>query len=276
METTVTGKSETFNYWHSLRTLKDNPIYRREAGLIGEPNPFYKNLRRYSFFFFMGAMTLGGCGGITNRSLLMNVDPRMAIVWMLICIPGVLISMLTLYGVFMAPAITGPSLGSELDKGSWDIIRLTPQPMGAIVLAKLFGGLARLGIWPWLAALSLIEGAILFIGAFATGGSLFILGLVGALTAVLRPWLEIFFSAFIGMYVSTWIKSAPLVLATSYGCILGFKMMNNVFLWYALFDAFDIREVTAVTLVTISPTIVYLISLPLLVFGIIKRAKNYG
>ena len=264
-------------WWHWFRTLKDNPIYQREAGYIGEPNPFYINLRRYAIFFFLSAIILGGCGGISNRSLLLGTDPALSIVWGLVCIPGALISMVTFYGLLMAPSLTVPALSTEKDKGTWDILRLTPHPLGTILLAKTLGGLRRLGIWKWLLILTLIEGLILTVGSFFSGEGFFVVGLTAGLTAVFRPWLEILFSATFGMYLSTWISTAPVTLATTYGGLLLFRMLNNTPLWLIIWNGlFKLDDATTITLGLLSPTVIYIVALILLAYGIIKRAEKYG
>lgn len=262
-------------WWHWFRTLKENPIYQREAGLIGEPNPFYKNLRKYTFLVFLLAISLGGCAGVSNRTILLSADSETAVLWLLICIPGTLISMITFYGMVLAPALTAPALGMELNKGTWEMLRLTPQPLSTVVLAKLFGGLRRLGIWRWLLGLTLFEGVVLFFGGLFFD-SWVTMSVLGGITAVSRPWLEILFSAFLGMYLSTWIQTPSVTLAATYCGILLFRIFNNSILWLAIYGGIiGLDEGTTIALGLFSPMIGYIIALVILTYGIIRRAKNY-
>ena len=48
--------------WRWFRSLNENPIYLREKGGWGNPNPFYEMLRRYSPFVVMAAIVLGLSG----------------------------------------------------------------------------------------------------------------------------------------------------------------------------------------------------------------------
>ncbi|MEM7334840.1 MAG: hypothetical protein AAF490_22375 [Chloroflexota bacterium] len=268
----------TFREWRTFfRTLKHNPIYQREAGLIGEPNPFYNGLRKYAFFFFLAALVLGACGGVSNRSYLLGLDPNAAILWGMVCIPAMLISMVTLYGLLMAPALTAPALRLERDRGTWDILRLTPQPVSMILVAKVLGGLRRLGIWKILLVLTAIEGLVLGIGGLFTEEGLYAVGLAGGLTAVIRPWIEILFSAALGMYLSTWVGSASVTLALTYGGLLLFRMFNNTFLWMGIWGGLlQQNEETTIALGLLFPTLMYVIAVIFLGFGIIRRANKYG
>ncbi len=268
----------TFREWRTFfRTLKNNPIYRREAGYIGEPNPFYVSLRKRTAVFVFVALVMGACGGLTNRSYLYGVDTVLSLVSALVCIPGVLISILTLYGVMMAPALTAPTLSIEQETGTWDILRLTPQPTSTILVAKTLGSLRRLGIWPFLLILTVIEGLVLGIGGFFTREAFYILGLAGGITAVIRPWIEILFSAALGMYLSTFIRASSMTLAATYGGLLLFRLLNNALLWFGLWSFWlPSREVGSVTMGLLTPTVIYIIALIFLGFGIIRRAERYG
>lgn len=135
-----------------------------------------------------------------------------------------------LYGSFMAPALTAPSVSQELDLGAWDLLRMTPQPTFQILLAKMMGGLARLRIWNVLLGLSLLESAIWFLGIWFSDAP-FSLAVLLALTTVVRPFLEILFAGLLGTYFSTWMRSARAALTATYGSLVLFRLLNNLFLW---------------------------------------------
>lgn len=263
-------------WWHWIRTLKENPIYLREAGRIGEPNPFYGTIRRYMPFVVIGAIFLGICGGSTNQSFLLNQSDEFFAIWCLVCIPGMLLSMVTIFGSLMAPAITAPSISMELDRGSWDLLRVVPQSTGAILLAKLLGGLARLRIWWILLILSLFQGVVFMFSTFMAVEELRIWSAFLGLTAVFRPWLEILFAAFTGMFVSTWVRSAPTALIGSYGIILGFRLLNTSLAWFLVVTSLGVNETAAFGLSTAGPILMYTLSLPIMAWGIYKRAETYG
>lgn len=257
------------------RTLSQNPIYRREKGEWGKPNPFYENLNRFSPFVLLGTLGLGACTGFINPALLSDNDGLFAL-QCLLCIPTVLLTAFSLFGTMMAPALTAPSISIELDRGTWDILRLTPQSTHHILLAKLFGALARLSIWRLLFVLSMIQGLVI-------GGSLMVFtsdsfiirnGLIG-LGTVLRPWAEILFAAFTGMYVSTWVRSAMMALVISYSAVILAKLFNNTLLWFALSSLWAKDGSVSLLLgSTVGPTAVFIVAIIILWFGIAHQAEK--
>lgn len=265
-------------WWQWLRHLRQNPVYLREKGTWGNPNPFYQKLSRYSPFVVMGAIVFGLCAGTSNPALFAGNDDLL-LFWCLLCLPGALLSMLTIFGLVMAPALTAPSISLEMDRGTWDILRLTPQPTAVILLAKLFGGLARLRIWPLLFVLSLFQGALMMLIAVLGGDidanlSLWS-GLLG-LTTLLRPWLEILFAAFAGMYVSTWVRSATVSLVASYVAVFTIRILNSSGVWILLGGMTRLESTGLFVGGTLGPTAVYAILLPALAFGIVRRADTIG
>lgn len=260
-------------WWTFFKSLKQNPVYLREKGSWGRPNPFYETLRRYSPFLVLGAIVLGLCGGISNP-LLVAADSEFFFFYCLLCLPGVLLSMLTTFGMFMAPALTAPSISLEMDRGTWDILRLTPQSTADILMAKLFGALARLRIWPVLFVLCLFQGGLILCVA-ALGPEVFGLwGIMMGLVVIFRPWLEIFFAACTGLYVSTWVRSATVALVGAYAAVIIVRALNSSGVWLALSSAFGWESNRLFIGGVVGPTAVYALLIPALLTGVIHRAKK--
>ena len=260
--------------WHWYRSLNENPVYLREKGDWGNPNPFYETLRRYSPFVVMGAIVLGLCAG-TNPGLLGAAeDDELFIFVCVLCLPGALLSMLTIYGSFMAPALTAPAISMEVDRGTWDILRLTPHSTPAILLAKLFGGLARLPIWKVMMVLSGFQALLLFcVLSFVAGGTA-VSGFFIGLGTLIRPWVEVLFAAFLGMYVSTWVRSSTYALAGSYVSVVLMKLFNNSVIWLGIWSLFNLEQSSTLTGSVISPAILYGTAVLLLWWGIVRQANK--
>lgn len=252
------------------RTLPQNPIYLREKGAYGNPNPFYDHLRRYSPFVVLGALVLAICAGYANPALFVG-DDRYILLWCLICLPNVALTCLTWIGVIMAPALTAPTINLELSRGTWDILRLTPQPVSTIIVAKMMGALSRLPIWRVMAVLSILQAAVLLCGmALIQGGPQ---GLFLALSIVLRPWVEILFAAVLGMICSSWLRSATLALVAAYGGVLLLKVLTGFFGWLilGLLLETDIRSLSSA--VALGPVTLY-VALAAVLFSILIRRAD--
>jgi hypothetical protein len=260
--------------WRWFRSLNENPIYLREKGGWGNPNPFYETLRRYSPFVVMAAILLGLCAG-TNPALLSTAENEQLYIFIcVLCLPGALLSMLTTYGSFMAPALTAPTISMEMDRGTWDILRLTPHSTPAILLAKLFGGLARLPIWKMMMALSVFQSLILFCVLSFTAGTTAVSGFFIGLGALIRPWVEVLFAAFIGMYLSTWVRSSTYALAGSYTLVVLMKLFSNSAIWLGIWSLFRVNDGSMLTGSILSPAIVYGTAVLLLWWGIVRQANK--
>ena len=262
------------------RELKNSPIYQRERGGWGKPNRFYDSLSRYSPFVVMGAILVGVCAGISNPALLAGNDALIAF-WCLLCLPGIVLNGVTLFGMFMAPALTAPTISMELDRGTWDILRVTPLSTRSIILAKLFGALARLRIWPILFALSLLQGLLLtcsFLFALSTepGGSAALGGVVVGVTSAVRPWLEVLFAGFVGMMASTLVKSATTALAASYTAVILTKLFNSSLIWLGVANLFDTGDVLPFVMSGLGPTAVYFLAIVGLWVGLRRQADRLG
>lgn len=263
--------------WQAWRTLQSNPVYLREKGHWGNPNPFYAQLMRYSPFLVIGAILFGACAGGTNLPLL-GGDDDLAAALCFLCLPGFLLTAVTLYAQFMAPALTAPSISLERANGAWDILRVTPISMQHILLAKLFGGLARLRVWPLLFALSLLHGAIMALSVTAFGGEQAVWGwLLGLFTAV-RPWSEVIFAAFVGMFMSTVVQSAMIALVGAYSVIALVKLFNSSALWLAALLLLNPNSSNNLLPTTLGPVLVYGLLITAVWLGIVQQAKklSYG
>ncbi len=260
--------------WHWYRGLSDNPIYLREKGTWGKPNPFFDTLMRFIPFIVLGGIGLGFCAGFSNPALF-GSNGNLFIVWCLLFLPGVLLSMLTILGSFMAPALTAPIISLERDRGTWEILRATPQSMRSILMAKLLGALSRLRIWPVLFVLSLFQGLILFFAlTFALGEFTLWNWLLGA-AVILRPWSEILFAAFAGLFFSTAVGSATMALVSTYALVVIFKLFNSSPLWLGLFTLSDINsDIAMFAMGSVGPTAVYILAIIVLWLGIFYQASR--
>ena len=263
---------QDLNFITWWRKLPQNPIYLREKGEWGEPNPFYEKLSRYSPFVVMGALALGGCGGISNPTIWAG-DDEFLIYWCLLCLPAILFTALTWFGVLMAPAVTAPTISLERSRGTWDMLRVTPIPDRDILLAKLFGGLARLRIWRLLLALSLLQGLIIAFGVGMASGGLALTGAAVGLTTIIRPWLEVGFAAFAGMFISMWVRSATMALSASYIAVVVMKLFNGSLTWTAVLGLFN-QDEAILWASSVGPTAVYALAVAMLWWGIGWRAER--
>jgi len=263
--------------WQQWRALRANPVYLREKGHWGSPNPFYASLTRYSPFMVIGAVLLGLCAGGANPTLFSGNDD-LVVAACFLCLPGFLLTAVSLYGQFMAPALTAPSISLERAAGTWDILRLTPVPMRTILLGKLLGALSRLRIWTLLFALSLLQGGILAASVSLFGGQQALWGWLLGLAAMIRPWTEIVFAAFIGLYVSTLVESAMMALVGAYTAVVLVKLFNNSGLWLALILWTGAGETPALVLPTVGPVLVYGLAITAVSLGLWQQAKklSYG
>lgn len=213
----------TIAWW---RNLSQNPIYQREKGRWGEANPYYGKFKRYAPFFILGAILLGLCAGYSNPTFL-TAGNGLGAIWCLLCLPSMAQNIITWLGSVMAGVVTAPSVCLERTNGTWEILRLVPQSPQAILLAKLFGSLARLQIiWIALFFLTVIQAIVLlFTGLFIDQLGL---GSVVALFALIRPWQDILFTALWGMTLSTWTKSVTVALAGTFAGLLVMKLLSGL------------------------------------------------
>ena len=248
-------------------------MYLRERGHWGNPNPFYAHLTRYSPFMIMGAVLLGLCAGSVNPTLFSGNDGLTAAACFL-CLPGFLLTAVSLYGQFMAPALTAPTISLERAQGTWDILRLTPLPMSVILWAKLSGALSRLRIWPALFALSLLQGGILALSVSLFGGERAVWGWLLGLATMVRPWLEVTFAAIVGLYMSTVVESAMMALVAAYAAIVLVKLFNNSAIWLVVLFYTEASETAVMALPTLGPMTLYGLMVTAVGFGLLQQAKK--
>ena len=261
------------NPWRQWQALKQNPVYLREKGAWGTPNPFYRQISRFSPFVILGVIVLGICGGSTNPALFAGNDEMLAAAC-LICLPGFLITAVTLYAQILTPALIAPTISMERAAGTWDILRTTPLSMRSIMLAKLFGALSRLRIWPALFALTLLHGGIMACSFSLLGGENAWWGGVLGVAAAVRPWLEIIFAAFVGMYASTLASSAMMALVAAYSAVVLAKIFNSGGLWLMVGFFAELGDTAVLLLTMMGPIIVYLLLITAVWLGLFRQAEK--
>ena len=261
------------NPWRQWQALKQNPVYLRETGQWGTPNPFYQQISRFSPFIIIGVISLGICGGVTNPALFAGNDEMLAAACF-ICLPGFLITAVTLYAQLMTPALLAPTISMERAAGTWDILRATPLSMRSIFLAKLFGALSRLRIWLVLFALTLLQGGIMACSLTLLGGETAWWGGVMGVATTLRPWLEIIFAAFAGMYASTLASSAMMALVAAYGAVVLVKIFNSSGLWLAVGLLAELDDTATLLMPTLGPIVIYLLLITAVWLGLYQQAKK--
>ncbi len=257
-----------------LKTLRQNPIYQRERGGWGNPNRYYANLSRYSPFIVLAVIVLGVCAGFNPGVFAgLGENDALAAVWVLLCLPGLLLTMLTLYGSFLAPALTAPLISAERAHQTWDVLRATPYSLNTILLAKLFGALSRLRIWPVLFLLTLFQGFATFCLLTLAGSDTAVFGWLAGLMTLLRPWLEILFAAFAGMFLSIILRSATTALIAAYTAVVLFKLFNSNTAWLAIAN-FVGADGSFFLVSLIGPTLIYGAAVLLLWLGIVRQARK--
>ena len=265
--------------WRWWRSLPQNPVYLREKGQWGKPNPFFQTLSRFSPFVVMGAIVLGFCGGFSNPTLFSGDDALLAL-WCFLCLPSILLNILSLVGVFLAPALTAPLISLEIDSGSWEILRMTPQSTQSIIGAKMLGALSRLRLlWPVLFLLSVLQGLVITCSLSLTDTQMVLWGVPMGLATAVRPWAEIFFAAMVGMYASTRVRSATMALVFSYTLVFLLKIFNSTGLWMGVTAvALPSSEHMIFPMGTIGPILIYAIAVAMLTFGLWRQAEklSYG
>jgi ABC-type transport system involved in multi-copper enzyme maturation permease subunit len=263
------------NWWQWWQGLRRTPIYRRERGGWGKPNPFYDHLSRYVPLVILAALFLGLCGGVSNlNNAYAWSGEATLLLWCLTCLPGVLLSVLTLFAVFMAPALTAPIVSMEVDRGSWDILRLTPLPTRTILAAKLLGALARLRIWLLLFLLTLLQGSLVALTGLIFGQGMLLASWALAAAILFRPWLEILFAATVGLYASITVSSATTALVVAYTAVILMRLINNTPLWFFITGLFEPDSEWLFISGNLGPIIVYLVTITGLAWSIRRWADK--
>lgn len=263
------------------RELRQNPIYLRESGQWGEPNATFAWLKRYSPFLVIAVFVLTACCGLSNNSFFLGLDSDLAVFWVLVCLPNVVMQGLLWAAVLLVPALTAPSISEERKRGTWDMLRLTPQPMWHILLAKLFGGLARLKIWWPMLAVSLFQiggsaVGILLAQDFLASNLASLFGVIAMSVAMAaRPWLEVICIALLGVNASAVTYSARSGLVATYASVLLLRGGISLASLFALYWATEWLNLEADSLAisNIAAVVLYLITAAILT-GLLRWQAN--
>lgn len=264
-----------------FRRLRQNPIYLRETGRWGEPNPFFATLNRYSPFIILGTIFLSVCSCGSNFSQFADSNSNLVILWGLVCIPNLVMQALTWAGIILVPSLTAPAVSQEIKRGTWEILRLTPQSTWSILLAKMFGSLARLKIWWPMFLFSILQaaGAILGLFAVVASGDIQVEAVVSSIVLgigyVVRPWAEIAYAAVVGMLLSTLTTSSRTALAGAYTAVVAMKVLNTSVLWGVIVTAVS-QALSDYIIIwfTVMPLLVYLIATAILTWFLYRRSRQ--
>ncbi len=94
------------------------------------------------------------------------------------------------------------------------------------------------------------------------------------LATTLRPWLEIIFAAFAGMYASTLASSAMMALVAAYGAVVFVKIFNSSGLWLAVSLLAELDETATLLLPTLGPLVIYMLLITAVWLGLLQQAKK--
>lgn len=272
-----------------LRTLPQNPIYLREHGRWGQPNRFFSTLSRYSPFVLMGAFMVGICSTSYGLPFTIGLNEDLVGYWLMVCLPTFAVQIMLIGALVTVPTLTTPLVSTEMEQGTWEILRLTPQPMLDLLMAKMLGALARL---KWLWVLLLIG-----TGLQAAGGVLGLLGIIAfipddflqqfnlsAITILLsillvtRPWAELAFASLLGLNISTIVRSTRLGLATCYIILFVTRTVNGNMVWSIIallfIETLAFNEELIFAIMTLSPSLVYLLATAGLMLMLVWRAHR--
>lgn len=227
---------DTLRNW---RQLRHNPIYLRESGHWGEPNPYYRQISRYMPFVVLAIVVLGFCCGANSLSAFFGIGELSSVLAVATCIPGAITQAISWAALVLVPALTAPMVIEEKRLGTWEVLRMTPYSTSEIILSKLLGGLARLKIWKPLLLLNAVQLLIgvVVIYTVATRNTIFSTDFVMTVAnplLVLRPWIEIAWIACTGLVFSTIMESGRAALVATYAVVVGFKFLNGWLLWVIL------------------------------------------
>jgi hypothetical protein len=124
-----------------------------------------------------------------------------------------------------------------------------------------------------LLALSLLQGLIIAFGAAMASEGLVLTGIAVGLTTIVRPWLEVGFAAFVGMFASMWVRSATMALSASYIAVVAMKLFNGSLTWTAVLGLMNQNE-AILWASSVGPTAVYALAVAGLWWGISWRAER--
>lgn len=242
--------------WRWWRTLSDNPIYQRELDTWGSANPFYASLRRYLPLLILLGLVLGVCTTVSSPTLFAN-NELMSTVYCLLCLPGMAINFVTIYGLFTAPALTAPMISAERYRGTWQLLLTTPQSRRSIVMAKLMAALHRQRIWPFLILLAMFQASMMACVTMLLGSEGWQIGVLASGTTLLRPLIEVATAAVLGLTMSLLTTSAVLALVASYSAVILLKLFNSSVLWGMAASQVSDSRTTAFLASSLAPVLVY-------------------
>jgi len=122
--------------------------------------------------------------------------------------------------------------------------------------------------------LSIFQALMLFCVLSFVAGATAVSGLFIGLGALIRPWVEVLFAAFVGMYLSTWMRSARYALAGSYTIVVLMKVFSNNGIWLGIWSLFGVDDNGMLTGSILSPAIVYGTAVLFLWWGIVRQARK--
>ncbi len=223
------------------QSVLDHPILRLELRRIRR-NRWWPGRR---FFLFYPALLGCALGYGVFLALAESQGGQLAALVTgvpVICLLGVVTSLLAFALPWIAPALTASTIARERELGTLDLLRATLLTERSIVLGKLGGCLARL--WPGILALALLApfqlvGTVAWMGGSGLSGLFAIdLGferglswvwgfLLTGVVGLLRPWGDLALHAAVGLFVSALSRSPGTAIAVSYGAVL----VARVTLW---------------------------------------------
>ncbi|MCZ7669715.1 MAG: hypothetical protein M5U34_22340 [Chloroflexi bacterium] len=260
------------NLWRQWQALKQNPVYLRETGAWGPCQPVLRPDQPLFPLYHFGRDCSWRMRRQPESGPFAGNDDLFAAACF-ICLPGFLITAVTLYAQIMAPA-SPPPPSAWNGRGHLGHLRTTPLSLRSIFMAKLFGSLSRLRIWTALFALTLLQGGIMACSLTLIGGELAWWGAMMGLATTLRPWLEIIFAAFVGMYASTLAGSVMMALVGAYSAVVLVKLFNSGALWLAVSLLAELDETLSLLLTVLAPIVIYLLLITAVWFGLFQQAKK--
>lgn len=234
-----------------IRARFDYPILRLELRRIRRRR-WWPGKRLVLCVVLLGPVLLGlavAYGVVLATTDFLQREPVAAVALgvPVVCLPGMVVWLLSLILPWIAPALTAGTIARERELGTLDLLRATLLTERGIVLGKLMGCLA----WLWPGIVALVALAPFQLVRMA-GGGLFVCPssdlvsvlaivtesgvermwlwlVVSILAACFRPLSDLAFNAAVGLFVSALARTPGMAVAASYGAIL----VVRIALWLA-------------------------------------------
>jgi hypothetical protein len=157
----------------------------------------------------------------------------------LLCTVSAVTSFLAVVLPWVAPAFTATAFARERERGTLDLLRVTPLGERALVWGKLGGSIVRLGpalltlalltpfqaAWAWGGATNVTSFTTLtFLSAVESEWAVVWVGL-NVVLGWLRPWGKVSVNAALGLFSSTLMASSGAAVVLTYGAILGLRVL---------------------------------------------------